>query len=55
MMNNLKDTAVSIKAAENMSPEQLQGKVITGVLYKENKPEYVAEYQKIIDDAQGGV
>ena len=53
MMNNLKESTVSIKAAENMSPEQLQGKVITGLLYKENKPEYIAEYQKIIDDAQG--
>jgi 2-oxoglutarate ferredoxin oxidoreductase subunit beta len=54
MMNRLKDVAVPVKAAEKMSAEQLQGKVLTGVLYKEDKPEYCAEYQKVIERAQGG-
>lgn len=52
MMNQLKEIAVSVKAAEHMSPEQLQGKVLTGVLYKESKPEYVEEYQKVIEAAR---
>jgi 2-oxoglutarate ferredoxin oxidoreductase subunit beta len=35
-----------------MTPEQLQGKVLTGVLYKEDKPEYTAEYAKVIERAK---
>jgi 2-oxoglutarate ferredoxin oxidoreductase subunit beta len=53
MMNRLKEVAVPVKAAEKMSPEQLQGKVLTGVLYKEDKPEYIGEYQKVIERAGG--
>jgi 2-oxoglutarate ferredoxin oxidoreductase subunit beta len=53
MMNKLKDIAVPVKAAEKMSPEQLKGKVLTGVLYKEDKPEYTSEYQKVIERAGG--
>jgi 2-oxoglutarate ferredoxin oxidoreductase subunit beta len=52
MMNHLKDIAVPVKAAEKMSPEQLKGKVLTGVLYKEEKPEYTEEYAKVIQRAQ---
>ena len=52
MMNNLKEIAVSVQAAEHMSPEQMQGKVLTGVLYRDNRPEYVEEYQKVIEAAQ---
>jgi 2-oxoglutarate ferredoxin oxidoreductase subunit beta len=37
-----------------MAPEQLQGKIFTGVLYKEDKPEYCEQYQKVIERAQGG-
>ena len=37
MMNRLKEIAVPVKAAEKMTAEQLQGKVLTGVLYKEEK------------------
>jgi 2-oxoglutarate ferredoxin oxidoreductase subunit beta len=36
-----------------MTPEQLQGKVLTGVLYKEEKPEYTTEYAKVIERAKG--
>jgi 2-oxoglutarate ferredoxin oxidoreductase subunit beta len=53
MMNVLKDIAVPVKAAEKMTPEQLQGKVLTGVLYKEDKPEYCEQYAKLIERAQG--
>jgi 2-oxoglutarate ferredoxin oxidoreductase subunit beta len=52
MMNHLKDIAVPVKAAEKMTPEQLKGKVLTGVLYKEEKPEYTEEYAKVIQRAQ---
>ena len=52
MMNHLKEVAVPVKAAEKMTAEQLQGKVLTGVLYKEEKPEYTAEYAKVIERAK---
>ncbi|HZV83162.1 MAG TPA: 2-oxoacid:ferredoxin oxidoreductase subunit beta [Geobacteraceae bacterium] len=52
MMNHLKDIAVPVKAAEKMTPEQLKGKVLTGVLHKEEKPEYTEEYAKVIGRAQ---
>jgi 2-oxoglutarate ferredoxin oxidoreductase subunit beta len=52
MMNRLKDMAVPVKAAEKMTPEQLQGKVLTGILYDVDKPEYCEEYAKVIARAQ---
>jgi 2-oxoglutarate/2-oxoacid ferredoxin oxidoreductase subunit beta len=49
MMNHLKEIAVPVTAAEKMSPEQLQGKVLTGVLHRESKPEYVEEYGRLVE------
>ncbi len=53
MMKRLKDMAVPVQAAAKMTAEQLEGKVLTGVLYKEDKPEYCEQYQKVIERAQG--
>jgi len=44
-----KEHSVSVTAAEKMTPEQLEGKFVTGVLHDMEKPEYLEEYQKIID------
>ncbi|MEE9553544.1 MAG: 2-oxoacid:ferredoxin oxidoreductase subunit beta [candidate division Zixibacteria bacterium] len=44
-----KEHSVSAIAAAKMSPEELEGKFVTGVLHDEEKPEYLEEYQKIID------
>jgi 2-oxoglutarate/2-oxoacid ferredoxin oxidoreductase subunit beta len=52
MMNRLKDVAVPVKAAEKMTPEQLEGKIITGVLHKVEKPDYTSEYAKVIERAK---
>ncbi|MEI6705400.1 MAG: thiamine pyrophosphate-dependent enzyme, partial [Deltaproteobacteria bacterium] len=53
MMNRLKEVAVPVKAAEKMTAEQLEGKVLTGVLYKDDtKPEYTEEYAKVIGRAK---
>jgi len=49
MINWQKEHSVSVTAAEKMSPEDLQGKFITGVLHDIEKPEYLDQYQKIID------
>jgi len=53
MMKRLKDIAVPVQAAAKMPAEKLEGKVLTGVLYKEDKPEYCEKYQEVIKKAQG--
>ncbi len=41
-----RDNTVNARAAERMTPEQLQGKIITGLLYQAERPEYVAMYEE---------
>lgn len=53
MMKRLKEIAVPVAAAAKMTPEQLEGKVLTGVLHKEERPEYTEQYAKLISRAQG--
>ncbi len=53
MMKRLKDIAVPVTAAAKMTPEQLEGKILTGVLHKEDRPEYCEQYAKVIERAQG--
>lgn len=53
MMKVLKETAVPVAAAAKMSAEQLEGKILTGVLYKEDKPEYCEQYANIIERVKG--
>lgn len=53
MMKRLKDIAVPVAAAAKMTPEQLEGKVLTGVLHKEERPEYTEQYAKLISRAKG--
>lgn len=48
-----KDNTIGIKAAQKLSPEEMEGKILTGVFRQDIKPEYCQEYQKIIDKAQG--
>jgi 2-oxoglutarate ferredoxin oxidoreductase subunit beta len=53
MMKRLKEIAVPVAAAAKMTPEQLEGKVLTGVLHKEERPEYTEQYAQVIQRAQG--
>ncbi len=53
MMKRLKEIAVPVKAAAHMSAEQLEGKVLTGILHQEERPEYCEQYQQVIARAQG--
>lgn len=43
------DNTVSAATAARQAPEMLQGKIVTGVLVDRDKPEYIEEYQKLID------
>lgn len=55
MLKWQRDSAVSLKQAAAMSPEQLAGKFVIGELVNAPAPEYTAEYQKIIERAMGKV
>jgi len=49
MIQAQKDLAVPITKAKDMTPEELQGKYVIGTLHNIERPEYVEQYQKIID------
>lgn len=52
LMQDLKENSVSSAKAEKMSEEELEGKIVTGILVDRDIPEYTAEYQKLIDQVQ---
>ncbi|MEL7566599.1 MAG: 2-oxoglutarate ferredoxin oxidoreductase subunit beta, partial [Dehalobacterium sp.] len=54
MINWEKEHTINIKAANKMSPEEIEGKILVGELYKTEAPEYTAEYDKLIARVEGG-
>ncbi|OQY26078.1 MAG: 2-oxoacid:ferredoxin oxidoreductase subunit beta [Anaerolineaceae bacterium 4572_32.1] len=52
MMRALKENAISVKAAANKSPEELKGKIVRGLLYEADLPEYTELYDQVIARAQ---
>jgi hypothetical protein len=49
MMEQLRDSVVSVEKWEKMSDEERKGKFRTGVLKDIEKPEFTAEYAKLIE------
>jgi 2-oxoglutarate ferredoxin oxidoreductase subunit beta len=49
-----RDNTVNVKAAGKMKPEELEGKLITGVLADRDYPEFTELYDKLIADLAGG-
>jgi 2-oxoglutarate/2-oxoacid ferredoxin oxidoreductase subunit beta len=49
MIQAFKDMAVPISSAAKMTPEQLEGKIQTGIFHDIERPEYIEQYQHIID------
>ncbi|WP_353095850.1 2-oxoacid:ferredoxin oxidoreductase subunit beta [Tissierella praeacuta] len=49
MMNYLKENGINIAAYDKLTDEQKKGKFVIGELYKNTRPEYVEQYQKIIE------
>lgn len=49
MMKWQKENMIDIKAAEKLTKEQLQGKFLIGEFKNTAEPEYIEEYQKVID------
>lgn len=53
MLEIQKRTTVTLQRASTMTEEQLEGKITTGILVdRDDKPEYTALYDKIIEKAQ---
>lgn len=52
MIQAFKDIAVPVSTAAKLPPEKLEGKIIIGVLHDIERPEYIEQYQKIIDKLQ---
>jgi 2-oxoglutarate ferredoxin oxidoreductase subunit beta len=47
-----KGNTVNTKAAERMTPEQLEGKILTGLLHESDRQEYVAQYENLVSRAR---
>ncbi|MBD3179877.1 MAG: 2-oxoacid:ferredoxin oxidoreductase subunit beta [Candidatus Latescibacteria bacterium] len=53
LMEWLRDNTVPVQKWEKLSPEEREGKVRVGVLADTEKPEFTAEYRKLIERVQG--
>ena len=47
-----KEGTVSVKQAEKLSPEELQGKLLRGVLHQSERTEYCEGYNKLVASVQ---
>jgi 2-oxoglutarate ferredoxin oxidoreductase subunit beta len=52
MMRQLKDGSVSLNAAEKLSPEERETKIVRGVLHDVEKPEYTQLYEQLVKRVQ---
>jgi 2-oxoglutarate ferredoxin oxidoreductase subunit beta len=52
MFRSQKDLTVPVKQAAEMSPAELEGKLVRGVLVEKEAPEFTEEYDKLIARAQ---
>ena len=52
MLKQQRDSLVSMHDVQGMSPEELKGKTVLGVLTDMDKPEYCEEYEKLMERAQ---
>ena len=53
MMYDLKERAIPIARARNMTEAETEGKILTGVLVDRNKVEYSDLYRRIVERVQG--
>ena len=49
MLRAQKESSVSVTAAAGLSPEELKGKYVIGELVNKQEPEFVSEYQALIE------
>jgi 2-oxoglutarate ferredoxin oxidoreductase subunit beta len=53
MIKLLKDESVPKKKAINLTDEELEGKIVTGILVDRKRPEYTDNYNKLIERVKG--
>ncbi|HSR12456.1 MAG TPA: 2-oxoacid:ferredoxin oxidoreductase subunit beta [Thermodesulfobacteriota bacterium] len=53
MLKRQKESSIPVEKARGMKPEELEGKIVTGVLVREERPEYGEEYRALIARVQG--
>jgi 2-oxoglutarate ferredoxin oxidoreductase subunit beta len=53
MLKWQKENAVEVRAARKLDPNELEGKVVTGVLFTAQRPEYCQEYERMMARVQG--
>jgi 2-oxoglutarate ferredoxin oxidoreductase subunit beta len=54
MLRTFKENSVMLGKAKKMSEEELAGKIVIGVLHRDDKTEFCDEYQKVVDAHMGG-
>ncbi len=52
MLKWMKSHTLPVKAARDLPPEKLEGKLLTGVLWDVDLPEYCDEHRKLLDSLQ---
>jgi 2-oxoglutarate ferredoxin oxidoreductase subunit beta len=52
MMRQLKEASISMTAAEKLSPEERETKIVRGVMHDIEKPEYTQQYELLIQRVQ---
>jgi 2-oxoglutarate ferredoxin oxidoreductase subunit beta len=52
MLQEQRDNTIDIEEARGMSPEELEGKIVTGVFVDVEKKEFCSEYDKLTQKAQ---
>ena len=50
MLRRYNELTVPVEKAKNRTPEELEGKLVTGVLVNNPRPDYYTMYKKIIDE-----
>lgn len=54
LMKKQQESAIPISRAANMTPEELEGKIVTGEFCQKPRPEYSRAYDRVIARATGG-
>jgi 2-oxoglutarate ferredoxin oxidoreductase subunit beta len=52
MMRDLKERGITQTAAKDLPPEELEGRIVRGIVCDIERPEYTVEYEKVIARAQ---
>jgi 2-oxoglutarate ferredoxin oxidoreductase subunit beta len=55
MMKAMRDNSIPLTAYEKLPKEQTEGKTVRGIIKKEIRAEFTAEYAKLCERARGGV